>query len=107
MLYFRNVYRQLHEMPELSGMERETAQLAADFLSSLEVFQVHTGIGGHGVVGVFRNGDGPKLLIRADMDALPLKEETGLSYASKKGNEGSIRAGEAGHACMWPRHSCR
>ncbi|KAJ2982112.1 hypothetical protein NQ176_g1595 [Zarea fungicola] len=84
MLYFRDVYRQVHEMPELSGMEKETAQLAADFLRSLNVFQIHTGIGGHGVVGVFVNGDGPKLLLRADMDALPLKEETGLPYASKR-----------------------
>ncbi|KAJ3495083.1 hypothetical protein NLG97_g3649 [Lecanicillium saksenae] len=71
-------------MPELSGMEIETARLVADFLSSLEDFQVHTGIGGHGVVGVLHNGDGPKLLLRADMDALPVLENTGLSYASKR-----------------------
>ena len=46
-------------------------------------FEVTTGVGGHGVVGVLRNGKGPTVLIRADMDALPVEEKTGLPYASK------------------------
>lgn len=78
---FEDIYRHLHNQPELSGQEEQTAQIAADHLRSVG-YEVHTKIGGHGVVGVLRNGAGPKILLRADMDALPLEEKTGLPYAS-------------------------
>lgn len=78
---FEEIYRRLHNQPELSGQEEQTAKTAAEHLQSLG-YEVHAGIGGHGVAGVLKNGDGPTILLRADMDALPLEEKTGLSYAS-------------------------
>lgn len=75
-------YKDLHANPELSLQE---AKSAARIAKRLEVsgYSVATGVGGHGVVGVLRNGPGPTVLIRGDMDALPVTEETGLQYASK------------------------
>ncbi len=77
------IYRHLHQNPELSYQEKETAQFLATTLESLG-YEVHTGIGGHGVVALLKNGDGPTVMIRADMDALPVKEQTGLPFASRK-----------------------
>jgi hippurate hydrolase len=74
-------YRSLHQHPELSHQEHRTAAAVAERLQQAG-FQVHSGIGGDGVVGVLDNGDGPTVLLRADMDALPVREETGLPYAS-------------------------
>src|SRR4051794_27033136 len=74
-------YRDLHRNPELSYGERRTAERVAERLRQA-AFQVHVGIGGTGVVGVLRNGDGPTVLLRADMDALPVREATGVPYAS-------------------------
>jgi hippurate hydrolase len=77
-----NTYRELHAHPELSLEEKETAaRVAKDFLSA--GYKVTVGVGGHGVVGVLKNGPGPVVLIRGDTDGLPVREETGLSYASK------------------------
>ncbi len=76
-----DVYRTLHEHPELPNREVETAGTAADALRAAG-FEVHDKIGTTGVVGILRNGDGPTVLMRADMDALPVREETGLPYAS-------------------------
>ncbi len=76
-----DLYRDLHQHPELSHQEQATAGKVADRLGQCG-FQVHTGVGGTGVVGVLRNGNGPTVLLRADMDALPVREATGLSYAS-------------------------
>ena len=76
------VYKDLHRHPELSFEENRTAGIVADALTSLGL-EVLTGIGRTGVVGVLRNGDGPTVLLRADMDALPVKEDTGLDYASE------------------------
>jgi hippurate hydrolase len=75
-------YRHLHAHPELSLHEEETAATVADALRRAG-YAVETGIGGHGVVGVLRNGEGPTLLVRGDMDALPVTEATGLDYASR------------------------
>jgi hippurate hydrolase len=75
-------YFDLHEHPELSFHEVQTAQKMADGLRKLG-FEVTTGVGGTGVVGVLKNGNGPTVLIRTDMDALPVSEKTGLPYASK------------------------
>ncbi|WOX11107.1 amidohydrolase [Streptomyces sp. N50] len=74
-------YRDLHRHPELSGREHRTATKLAERLTKAGYDTVE-GIGGTGVAGVLRNGDGPTVLLRADMDALPVQEETGLSYAS-------------------------
>jgi hippurate hydrolase len=76
------LYQDLHAHPELSHQETRTAAIAADRLRA-EGFEVTTGIGGTGVVGVLRNGAGPTVMLRADMDALPVKEDTGLGYASQ------------------------
>jgi hippurate hydrolase len=75
------VYRDLHANPELSFQEHRTAGIVADALTALGL-TVTTGIGRTGVVGVLENGDGPTVLLRADMDGLPVLEATGLSYAS-------------------------
>jgi hippurate hydrolase len=74
-------YRDLHRHPELSLDEHRTAASLADRLRRAG-YETTEGVGGTGVVGVLRNGDGPTVLLRADMDALPVTEETGLSYAS-------------------------
>jgi len=75
------LYKDLHAHPELSLMEEKTsAKVAAELRSA--GFEVTEKFGGTGVVGVLRNGPGPTLLIRTDMDALPVKEDTGLPYAS-------------------------
>jgi hippurate hydrolase len=75
------IYKDIHAHPELSMQEIRTAKLAADHLRSAG-YEVVTGIGKTGVVGLLRNGDGPTIMLRADMDALPVKEATGLPYAS-------------------------
>ncbi|MEU4294580.1 amidohydrolase [Kribbella sp. NPDC026596] len=77
----RTTYEDLHAHPELSGEERRTAGIAAEWLRELG-FEVSEGVGRTGVVGVLSHGDGPTVLLRADMDALPVAEETGLAYAS-------------------------
>lgn len=74
-------YKELHQNPELSYHERRTAVKMFNHLEKLN-FKVTEGIGGNGVVGVLRNGSGPTVMIRTDMDALPIVEETGLPYAS-------------------------
>ena len=83
MAPLEEMYRHLHASPEISGQEEQTAALAAQHLRILG-YEVHERIGGHGLAGVFRNGPGPTLLVRADMDALPVPERTGLPYASHK-----------------------
>ena len=92
-------YRALHQNPELSFHEQQTAETLATALRNLGA-KVTTGIGGHGVVAILENGPGPKIMIRADMDALPVVENTQLVYASTKkikddaGNEVGVM-----HAC--------
>lgn len=76
-----DLYRDLHAHPELSHAEHRTAGIVAERLAA-SGYEVTAGIGGTGVVGVLRNGDGPVVLLRADMDALPVREDTGLEYAS-------------------------
>lgn len=79
---YERIYKEIHENPELGCQESHTGSLAAEHLQRLG-FTVHTKLGGHGVVGVLYNGSGPTILLRADMDALPVEEKTGLPYASK------------------------
>src|SRR5919202_1760435 len=75
------LYRDVHAHPELSMQEHRTADRAAERLDGAG-YAVTTGVGGTGVVGLLRNGDGPTVMLRADMDALPVREATGLPYAS-------------------------
>jgi len=76
------LYRYLHTNPELSFQEEQTAARLAAIAEELG-FEVTTGVGGHGVVAVMENGPGPVLLMRADMDGLPVEEQTGLEFASQ------------------------
>ncbi len=76
-----SLYKHLHTHPELSLQEKETGRRMADELERAG-FSVTREIGGNGVVGVLKNGAGPTVLIRTDLDALPIKEQTGLPYAS-------------------------
>ena len=69
-----DVYRDLHQHPELSMAEHRTAGVASDWLNRVG-YQTTTDVGGTGVVGVLRSGDGPTVMLRADMDALPVKED--------------------------------
>jgi amidohydrolase len=89
-------YRDLHENPELSGEETRTAAKVAGEFRKLGL-ETEENIGGHGVVGVLRNGPGPVILVRSELDALPVTEETGLSYRSK--TEGKM------HACGHDFHA--
>jgi hippurate hydrolase len=77
----RMLYEDLHRDPELSFHEEKTAAKMADRLRQLG-FQVTSNIGGNGVVGVLKNGSGPTVMVRAELDALPVLEKTGLPYAS-------------------------
>lgn len=77
---FEEIYRWIHENAELSKAETQTARRVADHLSSLG-FSVTEGVGGTGVVGILRNGQGRCVMLRAELDALPIKEATGLPYS--------------------------
>lgn len=99
-----SLYKDFHRHPELSHQEVRTSGIVADQLGE-HGFEVHTGVGGTGVVGVLANGEGPTVLLRADMDALPVEEATGLDYAST-----AVATDDAGnqtpvmHACGHDAH---
>ena len=80
--YLKNLYLDIHQNPEISLMEKETSIKLADELKKIG-FDVTANFGGYGVVGVYKNGNGPTILYRTDMDALPMEEKTELPYASK------------------------
>jgi amidohydrolase len=80
----RQLYKHFHQNPELSNQEKETSATIVDQLESISPFEIKSNIGGHGVAAVCRNGSGPTVLLRADFDALPVRENTGLDYASTK-----------------------
>lgn len=84
MATFGNTYKEFHRHPELSFQEKRSESTAVQNLRSLKAFQVHEHIGGCSAVGVYYNGSGPMFLLRADMDALPVQETTGLEYKSIK-----------------------
>jgi amidohydrolase len=79
--YLESLYKHLHANPEISFQEKETSARIANELRSVG-YDVTENVGGYGVVGVLKNGDGPTILVRADTDGLPVKEQTGLDYAS-------------------------
>jgi len=93
------LYRDLHANPELSGQESETGVKLANRLKTMK-FDVTEKVGGTGVVAVMKNGSGPVLLIRADMDGLPVTEQTGLPFASK------VRAKTAEGVDTGVMHAC-
>jgi amidohydrolase len=98
------IYKDIHAHPELSMQETRTAGIAAKHLKAMG-FKVTTGVGKTGVVGILRNGGGPTVMLRADMDALPIKEATGLSYASTvtaTGPDG--KATPVAHSCGHDMH---
>ena len=103
---YEDLYKHLHSHPELSLQEHETAALAASHLRKLNAgFEIHTDIGGYGLAGVLRNGEGKTVLLRADMDALPVEEKTGLPYASKvtmRDSDGIVKP--VMHACGHDMH---
>lgn len=76
-----DLYKHFHAHPELSHLEKETAARLAEELQSAGL-TVTTGVGGNGVVALLENGDGPRVMVRTDLDALPVTEQTGLVYAS-------------------------
>jgi amidohydrolase len=100
----QGLYHELHQNPELSLLEEKTAARVANELRQAG-FEVSDHVGGFGVVGVLKNGPGPVVLVRTDLDALPVKEQTGLPYASERkqvntsGQEVSVM-----HACGHDMH---
>ncbi len=102
--YLREKFLHFHQNPELSFLESKTAALMAKELRAAGV-EVTEGVGGTGVVGMIRNGEGPLVMVRADMDGLPVKEDSGLDYMSKatqvnlKGDEVPVM-----HACGHDTH---
>ena len=104
-IHLEDIYRDLHAHPELPFQEHRTAAIVESELRSLG-FEVLTGIGGTGVVGVLVNGTGPTVLLRADMDALPVEENTGLDYASAvRGIDPEGRDVPVMHACGHDMHT--
>lgn len=98
------LYKDIHAHPELSMHETRTANIAAERLRAAG-FDVTTGVGKTGVVGLLRNGDGPVVMLRADMDALPVKETTGLPYASTAtATDSDGKTVPVAHACGHDMH---
>jgi amidohydrolase len=97
-------YQDLHAHPELSHHEHRTARRVADELATYGC-RVQTGIGGTGVVGLLANGDGPTVLLRSELDALPIAEDTGVDYASTVTTTGADgRPVPVAHACGHDLH---
>ncbi|KAL8733559.1 MAG: hypothetical protein Q9166_001967 [cf. Caloplaca sp. 2 TL-2023] len=107
LAFYESTYRDLHSHPELSQQEKRTSSIAAKHLKEIG-YPVHEQIGGYGFIGVLKNGSGPTVLLRADMDALPVLENTGLDYASKKTmKDSSGKEVPVMHACGHDVHvSC-
>jgi hippurate hydrolase len=100
------LYRDLHRNPELSLQETRTAALVAERLRAAGLDEVAERVGGTGVVGVLRNGDGPTVMLRADFDALPVEERTGLPYASTaRGVDAAGHEVPVMHACGHDMHT--
>jgi amidohydrolase len=98
------VYTDIHAHPELSMQETRTARVAADRLREVG-YDVADGIGQTGVVGLLRNGQGPTVMLRADMDALPVQEQTGLPYASTQtATDSTGKTVPVMHACGHDMH---
>ncbi|KAF1947302.1 metal-dependent amidase/aminoacylase/carboxypeptidase [Clathrospora elynae] len=79
---YEELYKWFHAHPELSFQERATAEAIVKHLRTFNAYEIYSSIGGHGIAAVFANGSGKTLLLRADIDALPVEERSGLAYAS-------------------------
>jgi amidohydrolase len=102
--HLAEMYRDLHRHPELSLREHRTAAEVVRAIDHLDL-DVTAGVGGTGVVAVLRQGDGPVVMLRADMDALPVAEATGLSYASSaRSTDANDREVPVAHACGHDMH---
>ena len=97
------LYKYLHQNPELSFQEKETSKRIAGELNALG-FEVTEKVGGFGVVGIFKNGEGPVIMLRTDLDALPIEEKTGLTYASEVKSEIDGNEVPVMHACGHDMH---
>lgn len=99
------LYRQLHQYPELPFQEHNTSARLADALEALG-YEVTSGVGRTGVVALLRNGEGPAVMLRGDMDALPIEEQTGLAFASRETAETAEgKRVPVMHACGHDLHS--
>src|SRR6202142_3640590 len=99
-----DLYLDLHQSPELSSHETQTAAKLAARLRSLG-YEVTEGVGGTGVVAILKNGAGPTVMLRTELDALPVEEKTGLPYASKvHAHDDSGRDVPVAHACGHDLH---
>ncbi|KAI1329544.1 hypothetical protein F5Y16DRAFT_88591 [Xylariaceae sp. FL0255] len=103
---YEELYKQLHANPELSNQEKETSSTVVSHLHRISPeFDIRPHIGGYGLAAVLRNGPGPTVLSRADMDALPVEERTGLPYASSKRQvDAHGREQPVMHACGHDMH---
>jgi hippurate hydrolase len=98
------LYKDLHEHPELAFHEERTASTLAERLRALG-FEVTTGVGQTGLVAILRNGSGPVVMLRTELDALPIEEKTGLPFASKsKGLDSEGKEVPVSHACGHDLH---
>ena len=103
---YETLYKYLHANPELSYSERETASTIRSHLSKHNGLDIHTAIGGHGIAATLSNGSGPTVLLRADTDALPVLEKTGLPYAStKRMKDAEGKDQPVMHACGHDMHT--
>ncbi len=106
MTYLIPLYQHLHASPELSFQEEKTAARVAEELRRAG-FEVTERVGKHGVVAVLRNGSGPTVLVRSDLDALPVKEQTGLPFASHvMARDSTGKEVPVMHACGHDVHMC-
>jgi metal-dependent amidase/aminoacylase/carboxypeptidase family protein len=101
-----NLRHKLHSLAETSQNERETAEVMISFLKGYSPAEIITGIGGNGLAAVFEsNIPGPRILIRCELDALPIPETIEVDYASRNANA-SHKCGHDGHMAIvggWPR----
>ncbi|MEQ6890211.1 amidohydrolase [Halomonas sp. CS7] len=98
------LYRQIHQHPELPFEEHETSERLAEALETLG-YEVTRGVGGTGVVALLHNGEGPTVMLRGDMDALPIQEATNLAFASTRTAETESGTVPLMHACGHDLHS--
>jgi hippurate hydrolase len=101
--FLLDFYKQLHQRPEVSLEEKETSRTLANELRK-SGFEVTEGVGGYGIVGILKNGEGPMILYRTDMDALPMVEKTQLPYASKVSIQYNGQETGAMHSCGHDMH---
>lgn len=102
-VYLTDLYKDLHQNPEVSLHEERTAQRLAIELEKIGI-EVARNYGGHGIVGILKNGEGPTVLYRTDMDALPMHEKTELPYASTKTIENENGTTGVMHSCGHDMH---